>query len=81
MNNVSPHVIEQNLLAIRTIADCIREFGKIPSGHLYAQLMSKMDLNSYNRIIGILKNAKLISETNFELKWEGPKNEQLDKQV
>lgn len=57
----------------KTIADCIRDAGSIPSGHLYAAICSKIDLDQYQSIIGILKRSGLITESHHELKWIGPK--------
>ena len=57
---------------IKAIADAIKELGSVPSGHLYAQVMSKMDVQSYNRIIDILKGAGLVKEDGQHLlTWVG----------
>ena len=60
------------ITAIKAIADAIRELGEVPSGHLYAHLMGKMSLADYNKVIGILKGATLVSESGNLLKWTGP---------
>ena len=57
---------------IKAIADAIKELKQVPSGHLYAQVMGKMDIQSYNRIIDILKGAGLITEdSQHMLTWVG----------
>jgi hypothetical protein len=61
------------ITAIKAIADAIRELGEVPSGHLYAQLMGKMSLADYTKVIDILKGATLVSESGNLLKWIGPK--------
>lgn len=54
------------------VAEAIRELGSIPSGHLYAQLMGRIDLAGYTRIIDTLKNAGLVAEERNLLTWKGP---------
>jgi hypothetical protein len=54
------------------VAEAIRDLGSVPSGHLYARLMGHMDLDTYNKVIGVLKQAKLVEEKNHLLTWVGP---------
>jgi len=54
------------------VGDAIRELKEVPSGHLYAHLMGRMSLESYNGCIRILKQAGLVEEHNHLLKWVGP---------
>ena len=56
---------------LKVVADAIRELGEVPSGHLYAHLMSKLSLEQYEQVIGILKQAGLITESNHLLTWVG----------
>lgn len=66
---------EQVLAAIKVAAavgETIKELGSVPSGHLYAALMGRMDLSTYNKCIGILKQANLVEEKNHLLTWVGP---------
>lgn len=51
------------------IAEAIRELKSVPSGHLYARVMSHMSLETYESVINTLKNAGVIKETNSELIW------------
>lgn len=51
------------------IAEAIRELGRVPSGHLYARVMSHMSFETYDSVINTLKNAGVIKETNSELIW------------
>jgi hypothetical protein len=60
---------------VRAVADAIRELGSVPSGTLYAVVMSYMDLATYERIISILKNCGLVAEEGRLLTWTGPKPE------
>jgi hypothetical protein len=58
---------KQAILMSVIILDTICELGSVPSGVLYAQVMGKMDVNTYNAIIGALTAAKLISRSNHVL--------------
>lgn len=53
------------------VGDTIRELRSIPSGHLYAQLMSYMSLEAYQVIIDSLKLAGVVKEENHLLTWIG----------
>lgn len=55
--------------AISAIGRVIREVKRIPSGHLYAQLMGVVSLEKYEAAISILKRTQLIKEENNELVW------------
>lgn len=57
----------------KAVADVIRELKEIPSGHLYAQLMGTISLETYNRIIKYLLDAELIQSSNHLLIWTGPR--------
>ena len=54
---------------LTAVADAIRELGEVPSGHLYAHLVSKLSLEQYEQIIATLKQAGLITESNHLLTW------------
>jgi predicted transcriptional regulator len=63
---------QKQVKIILAIAETIRELKRIPSGHLYANLMrANIDLSTYESIIGILKNSGIVKEENFELIWVG----------
>jgi len=66
------YTIEQKkacINAIKAIADCIKELGRIPSGELYARLMPYCSLEEYQKVIDMFKNSKIIREENYELIW------------
>lgn len=65
--------LKAGLVATMAVAETIRELGEVPSGTLYAQLCGRMSLSTYDKLIGILKNAGLVSESAHLLKWIGPK--------
>jgi hypothetical protein len=55
------------------VAWIIRDYGPIPSGMLYARVMSEMDLPTYNSMIDLLVNQGLIRRgPNHLLVWVGP---------
>ena len=73
VNQVSKQEFKNKLIfAVKEISLAIRDLKRVPSGHLYAVLMGKMDLELYNGIIQILKNAGLVKEESYELIWIGP---------
>lgn len=60
------------LQATAAIAEVIRTVGEVPSGHLYAQVCGQIDIDSFKRVVGLLKRSGLVSEHNYLLKWVGP---------
>lgn len=61
------------LKLIGIVADAIREAGNagIPSGHLYAMMVHKVPLQTYQYAIGILKDAGAVTEEFHLLRWTG----------
>jgi hypothetical protein len=55
----------------KAVAETIKELGSVPSGHLYARLMDRMSLETYNSIIDMLTKAGLIKVENFLITWIG----------
>jgi len=55
------------------VAEVIREAGAIPSGELYARLMGKLNIESYEMLIESLIKSELIRrERSHLLVWIGP---------
>ena len=55
---------------IKSVADAIKDLGRVPSGHLYASLMpSGISIEEFNSIIRILKRAAIVREEYHELIW------------
>jgi hypothetical protein len=66
--------IRAGVQAVLVVSEAIRELGEVPSGHLYAQLMpAGISLETFGRIVGILRNAGLVEERGHLLRWVGPK--------
>ena len=55
--------------AVASIGRIIRDAKRIPSGHLYAQLMGVLSLDKYESIIAILVKGNLIKIESHELIW------------
>jgi hypothetical protein len=64
--------VTRALMITATIGQTIAELGEVPSGELYAQVMGKLSLESYNAVIATLKRAKLVEERSHLLRWIGP---------
>jgi len=78
----TPKMTETQILAgtikvVAAVAECIRDLGQVPSGHLYARLMGSLKIEDYQAIINQLKNAELVKEENHLLTWVGPKKTSL----
>jgi hypothetical protein len=63
--------IQSAITAVSEIGKVIREVKRIPSGHLYAQLMGVLSLEKYEMVINLLKKTGLVTEQNNELIWIG----------
>jgi len=62
------------LQIVHAVGEAIQELGSVLSGTLYARLMDQMRLDRYEQIIGLLKTARLVEESNEHLlTWIGPK--------
>lgn len=63
---------------IRAIADCIKDCTEksalkgIPSGELYANVMTHMSFEQYTAIINKLKELGIVRESNYLLTWIAP---------
>lgn len=69
---VTPDELKAAVAMTAAVAETIKTLGSVPSGHLYAQLMDRMSLETFESLIGILKRAKLVEENNHLLTWVGP---------
>jgi len=59
---------------VTAIADAIRDLKEVPSGTLYAAVMSKVSIDEYEKIIGIIEGAGLIKRSGSHLlTWIGPR--------
>lgn len=61
------------LVILMALCETIREAGSCPSGVLYASLLGRISLPSYEAAIGALKGAGLVAESaSHILSWIGP---------
>jgi hypothetical protein len=58
-------------LITEAVADCIREVGEVPSGHLYAMLTGVLTLNEYSMVIAILRARGDVTQRGHLLCWVG----------
>jgi len=73
MQTVTNTEVKAAVEILKAVADAIRELGEVPSGHLYANLMSKLSLAQFEQVVGVLKGAGLVRESNAHLlTWIGP---------
>lgn len=57
---------------ITAVAETIRQAGSIPSGHIYAHIMDKINLEDWHKIVALLERTGLIrQDRSFLLHWVG----------
>jgi hypothetical protein len=71
MNQETSAQVKAAVQVVVAIGETIKELGSIPSGHLYAQLMGRMSLDTYNKIIGVLVKTGAVKEEGYLLTWVG----------
>lgn len=64
--------VKAALAQVQALAEAIRSLGSVPSGKLYAVVMSHMSLDGYTQAIEVLKRAGLVKEECHLLTWIGP---------
>jgi hypothetical protein len=57
---------------VALLGNIIRQVKEIPSGHLYARLMDKVNLDQYNSLIAILQRMGWIKIQHHLIIWTGP---------
>lgn len=73
MNRPTRKQIGAYLVAVKAIADTIRDVGECPLGAVYAGCMNHMDLDTFNGIIRRLESSGLVSVSGASLvKWICP---------
>lgn len=60
------------LVMVAAVGEAISQLSPVPSGHLYARVMDKMDLGMYSSIIELLIRADLVKRSSHLLTWIGP---------
>lgn len=73
-DHLSAAEMAQVRAVIEAIAEAIKDLGSVPSGHLYAGLMSRMSIQTYEEIISLLVNqGRVRREATHLLVWVGGK--------
>jgi hypothetical protein len=68
MSNAQVNAAVQVVIAV---GQAIRDLKSVPSGHLYTHLSSQMDLDTYNKVIGVLVKTGAVTNENHLLTWVG----------
>lgn len=66
---------------VQAVAEVIRVKASVPSGELYAQIMGKIDLRTYQRVLDMLVGAGLITVKSHLITWVGPKFDEEGKRI
>ena len=66
-----PAAIKRSIEVAATIAEAIKDTREIPSGTLYALVMSHLSLSEYQSVIDMLVKVKLITNNGHLLRWVG----------
>lgn len=61
--------LKAGLIVLAIMAETIREFGSIPSGHLYAQMMGRVSIDGYESAIRTLCGSTVIRRSGDVLHW------------
>lgn len=64
--------VKAALNVVAALADAIRELKEVPSGVLYSSVMGQLSLESYGKVIDVLKKTGLVTEENHLLRWVNP---------
>jgi DNA-binding IclR family transcriptional regulator len=71
----TPKEVAAGFSTVAAVAEAIRELGSAPAGPIYAALMHQtgMDMQSFEAILRILRNADLVERRGDLLVWVGPR--------
>jgi hypothetical protein len=66
--------IHAYIQTVRAFADTIKELGSVPAGTLYAGVMGRMSLETFEKMIGHLVGAGVVHrDSSHVLTWVAPK--------
>lgn len=68
-NTITKEQTKAALEILKLLADAVRELEMVPSGELYARVMSYMSLQSYESAINTLVRSGVIRKSNHLLIW------------
>ncbi len=70
-NAPSKSEVNAAVQVVVAVGEAIKSLGSVPSGHLYAQLMGRMSLETYNKVIALLVKTGAVKNENHLLTWVG----------
>ena len=56
---------------LEALASAIRDLGRVPSGHLYAQVLGHMSLQTYESMVQLLVESGVVGRDGDVLVWKG----------
>ena len=72
MDNSKAAQVRAAMTILTVVSEAIRDLKEVPSGVLYANVISVLSLEQYNKAIELLKGAEMVTEQNHLLRWIGP---------
>ena len=72
MDNSKAAQVRATMTILTVVSEAIRDLKEVPSGVLYANVISVLSLEQYNKAIELLKGAEMVTEQNHLLRWIGP---------
>ena len=63
--------VHAGLMVLKAVADTVRELGEAPEGPIYAALMDRMDLATFESLVRTLVGSGLIEKRGHLLVWVG----------
>ncbi len=70
---ITKHEIHDGVIALAAVAEAISELKSVPAGLVYSQVMHKMDLEAFNKLVKTLCDCGLVERSNQGvLTWIGP---------
>lgn len=71
-NRITNAQVTAALAITRAVAEAIRDMGEVPAGTLYAAMMDRMDLATFESLIATLVRSGLVERRNSHLLvWVG----------
>ncbi len=72
MTKPTTEQINAYMAIVEALSEAIEGLGEVPSGHLYAVVMGKINLDTYERIIDLLVSVGCVTrKPGHVLKWTG----------
>ena len=69
--NVTPAEVKTAIKIMAAVASSVKELGRVPSGHVYAMLMGRMDFQQFQAMENCLLKTGLVKKEGDEYVWKG----------